>query len=103
MSELTSLNIKMDRSLKKQADALFSAMGMTMTTAVNVFVRQAVHEQAIPFRIQLNNDRDAALRAKRAFEKARAQSIINGTADMTMEEIDSEIQAYRKEKEAHVG
>ncbi|GHU76073.1 hypothetical protein FACS1894188_08040 [Clostridia bacterium] len=51
MSEVTNLNIKIDRDLKAQADKLFNDMGMTLTTAVNVFVRQAVLEKAIPFRI----------------------------------------------------
>ena len=45
------MNIKIDRELKAQADKLFNDMGMNLTTAVNVFVRQAVLERAIPFRI----------------------------------------------------
>jgi DNA-damage-inducible protein J len=51
MAGVTNLNIKIDRDLKAQADRLFSDMGMNLTTAVNVFVRQAVLEKAIPFRI----------------------------------------------------
>ena len=51
MAEVTNLNIKIDRELKNKADKLFSDMGMNLTTAVNVFVRQAVLERAIPFRI----------------------------------------------------
>jgi DNA-damage-inducible protein J len=97
MAELTSLNIKIDRDLKKQADILFNAMGMNLTTAVNVFVRQAVQEQAIPFRIHVDDSREIALSAKAALKEARAQAVINGTATMTMDEINAEIQAYRKE------
>jgi len=52
MSETTNLNIKIDRELKIKADRLFNEMGMNLTTAVNVFVKQAVFERAIPFRIQ---------------------------------------------------
>ncbi len=51
MTEVTNLNIKIDRDLKLEADRLFNEMGMNLTTAVNVFVRQAVLEQAIPFRV----------------------------------------------------
>ena len=54
MPETTNLNIKIDRNLKIEADRLFNDMGMNLTTAVNVFVRQAVLERAIPFRIQRN-------------------------------------------------
>ena len=57
MADVTNLNIKIDRELKTQADRLFNDMGMNLTTAVNVFVRQAVLERAIPFRISrgINN------------------------------------------------
>ena len=51
MAEVTNLNIKIDRDLKLKADMLFNEMGMNLTTAVNVFVRQAVLERAIPFKI----------------------------------------------------
>jgi DNA-damage-inducible protein J len=51
MTDVTNLNIKIDRNLKAEADRLFNEMGMNLTTAVNVFVRQAVLERAIPFRI----------------------------------------------------
>ena len=51
MAEVTNLNIKIDRDLKVKADRLFNEMGMNLTTAVNVFVRQAVLERAIPFKI----------------------------------------------------
>ena len=52
MAEVTNLNIKIDRDIKLKADRLFNEMGMNLTTAVNVFVRQAIFEQAIPFQIR---------------------------------------------------
>lgn len=47
----TNVTIRMDEELKNQADELFESLGMSFTTAVNVFVRQALREKAIPFRI----------------------------------------------------
>ena len=41
----TNINIRMDADLKRQF------MGMTMTTAFNVFARKAVREYRIPFEI----------------------------------------------------
>ena len=99
MSEIASLNIKIDRNLKIQADNLFNRMGMNLTTAVNVFVRQAVQEQAIPFRIYVtDNEKEILEKAKQALKDIQAQSVINGTSEMTMDEIDAEIAAYRQEK-----
>ena len=59
MSDLASLNVKIDRTVKKEADSIANALGMTLSTAINIFVRQMVSERAIPFRIQLI-DIDAA-------------------------------------------
>lgn len=49
--ESKSTHIRIDRDLKEQAQQLFFKLGMDMTTAINIFLRQAVKEQAIPFRI----------------------------------------------------
>ena len=54
MSETTNLTIRMDKELKEQAEQLFSELGMNLTTAFTVFVRQAVRQGKIPFEISLN-------------------------------------------------
>ena len=46
-----STNIKIDAELKEQSQALFESLGLSMSTAINMFLRQAVREQAIPFRV----------------------------------------------------
>ena len=45
----TNISIRMDSDLKAQADALFSELGMNLTTAFNIFVRQSLREGGIPF------------------------------------------------------
>ena len=46
-----STNIKIDPELKEQSQALFESLGLSLSAAVNIFLRQAVREQAIPFRV----------------------------------------------------
>ena len=46
-----NMSIRMDKELKKQADAMFSDMGLNMTTAMNMFLRQVVRQGRIPFEI----------------------------------------------------
>ena len=41
----------MDDVLKKQAEDLFNDLGMNLTTAFTIFVKQAIREQGIPFEI----------------------------------------------------
>lgn len=45
----TNISIRMDTELKTAADALFEELGMNLSTAFNIFVRQALRERGIPF------------------------------------------------------
>ena len=47
-----STNINLDPDLKKSAQELFSDLGMDLTTAVTIFLKQAVLNQGIPFEIK---------------------------------------------------
>ncbi len=47
----SSINIRLDTDLKREAEDLFSALGLNMTSAISMFLRQAVRDQAIPFRV----------------------------------------------------
>ena len=44
----SSMNIRMDNDVKAQAQALFAQFGLDMTTAINMFLRQAIYERGIP-------------------------------------------------------
>jgi DNA-damage-inducible protein J len=52
----TNINIRMDEDLKKEAESLFSELGLNMTTAVNIFVRQSLRQGGIPFDITTQTD-----------------------------------------------
>jgi len=53
MSQMISVNIRIDKDIKDRADDLFQSLGVTLSAAVNMFVRQAISEQAIPFQPKL--------------------------------------------------
>ena len=59
----TSMNIRMDSALKRQAQELFAALGMDMTTAVNIFLRQSIQRQGLPFEVTLNRMNSETLEA----------------------------------------
>lgn len=87
MAEVTNLNIKIDRDLKLKADTLFNEMGMNLTTAVNVFVRQAVLERAIPFRIY-RDVKETGNRASIEQRRAAMQEIRDILADVDGNSVD---------------
>ena len=70
----TNISIRMDTELKAQADALFGELGMNISTAFNIFVRQAIREGGIPFKIQLdkpNKETAAAMKFSSEFAFSR--------------------------------
>ena len=44
-----NVTLRIDPEIKQQADALFSTLGMSLSTAFNVFIRQALREGRLPF------------------------------------------------------
>ncbi|HJJ31629.1 MAG TPA: type II toxin-antitoxin system RelB/DinJ family antitoxin [Methanocorpusculum sp.] len=59
-----STNITLDPELKAAAQALLGEMGMDLSTAVTIFLKQMIRERAIPFTISLaspNAETSAAL------------------------------------------
>ena len=44
-----NINIRVDRDIKNKAQSVFSALGLDMTSAVNIFLRQAIRKNGIPF------------------------------------------------------
>ena len=49
-----STNIGLDADLKKSAQELFADFGLDLTTAITMFLKQAVREQRIPFEVSMN-------------------------------------------------
>ena len=72
MANQTNLNIRTDVDVKATAEQLFERLGLTMSTAVNIFLRQAIRQGGLPFEVKLdvpNETTAAAIREGRAILK----------------------------------
>ncbi len=56
----TNLTVRIDPELKANAETLFGELGMSLSTAFNVFLRQAIRTQGIPFAITCSKSPNAA-------------------------------------------
>ena len=50
----TNLNVRTDSDVKEAAERIFEALGLNMTTAINIFLRQTIRENGIPFELKLD-------------------------------------------------
>ena len=53
---MAQVNIRIDDELKERADNIFEDLGLNMTTAFNIFIRQTIRQGGIPFEITTRPD-----------------------------------------------
>ena len=70
---MAQVNFRIDDETKRQAEELFGQMGLTMTSAIMVFIKQSINEQCIPFKVSAKNAayHEKLLQAKRDWENGR--------------------------------
>lgn len=78
----TNISIRMDADLKAQADALFSELGMNLSTAFNIFVRQSLREGGIPFAIKMDQSNQETIAAMLEAERIARDPSVKGYTDL---------------------
>ena len=53
---MAQVNIRIDDDLKIRADSIFEELGLNMTTAFTMFIRQTIRQGGIPFEITTRTD-----------------------------------------------
>lgn len=51
---MAQINVRVDDDVKRNAEATLNAIGMSMGTAVNVFLKAVAREHRIPFELTAN-------------------------------------------------
>ncbi len=69
MANTTNFSVRMDSNIKKQCEALYSELGMNLTTAINVFLRQSLRSGGFPFDVTLNKPNSVTLAAMKEAER----------------------------------
>ncbi len=90
-----TLSMRVDDTLKKNFDSICDDFGFTSTAAITVFMKTVVRERRIPFEIKASTKEQINKDAWAAFLEMRAAAAEAGTQDMSLEEINAEIQEVR--------
>ena len=53
MANTTNFSIRMDSDIKKQCEAMYGELGINLTTAINVFLRQSLRVGGFPFDVRM--------------------------------------------------
>ena len=76
-----STNVSIDADIKKQAQELFAELGMDLSTAINVFLRQALRQHSIPFEITADNPNRETQEAIAEVQRMKKDPTIGKTYD----------------------
>lgn len=96
----TLLQVRVEETLKDDAAKVFEDLGIDTSTAVRMFLKRAVMENGIPFRMTLPKTPYVSDRGYRAMIEIGEASERNGLSDMSLDEINAEINASRHERKA---
>ena len=94
------LQVRVEDSLKEEAARVFENLGIDTSTAIRMFLKRSVMDNGIPFRMTLPKEPYRADRGFRAMQEISEASEKNGTSEMSLDEINAEIEASRKERKA---
>jgi len=94
------LQVRVEDSLKDEAARVFENLGIDTSTAVRMFLKRSVMENGIPFRMTLPKEPYRADRGFRAMQEISEMAEKNGVSEMTLDEINAEIDASRAERQA---
>lgn len=92
---MTVLQIRIDEELKNQASAVFTELGIDISTAIRMFLKKSVMVGGIPFETKLN---ESTLNSILAVDKMRTISEQNRNSNMSLEDINDEIKKVRMER-----
>lgn len=60
---VANLNIRTEKEIKESAEIVLSQLGLTMSAAVNIFLRQVIRENGIPFELKLKDPNTETIEA----------------------------------------
>ena len=82
MAATTNFTVRMDSELKKECEALYSELGMTLTTAINVFLRQSLRSGGFPFEVRLEQPNKETIAAMLEAERIAKDPSVKGYNDL---------------------
>ena len=79
----TNINIRTDSEIKAQAQAIFASLGLDMTTAVNLFLRQTVRQNDLPFVLSTLPQNQNKLVQAQAASREKMFGLLRGHYDLS--------------------
>lgn len=87
MGTMATINIRTDLETKKEAEQLFEEFGLSMTSAINVFLKQVIREKRIPFEIGYENPNELTAKVLKEAEEGKNLSPVYESIEEMMDSL----------------
>ncbi|WP_031548452.1 type II toxin-antitoxin system RelB/DinJ family antitoxin [Oribacterium sp. FC2011] len=81
----STITIRVEENVKKEANNIFKEVGMDMSTAINIYLKQVIRSKGIPFPISADIPNAVTLNAIKEAEKGEMASF--SSIDELMEDL----------------
>lgn len=78
----TNFSVRMDSDIKKQCESLYGELGMNLTTAINVFLRQSLRVGGFPFEVKLDQPNKETMAAMLEAERIAKDTSVKHYTDV---------------------
>lgn len=82
MANTTNFSVRMDSDIKKQCEAMYSELGINLTTAINVFLRQSLRVGGFPFDVRIEKPNKETIAAMLEAERIAHDSSVKRYFDV---------------------
>ena len=82
MANTTNFSVRMDSDIKKQCEALYNELGMNLTTAINVFLRQSLRVGGLPFDVRVEQPNKETIAAMLEAERISRDPSVKHYSDV---------------------
>ncbi|ADC90852.1 addiction module antitoxin, RelB/DinJ family [Mageeibacillus indolicus UPII9-5] len=82
MATTTNFSVRMDSEIKKQCEAMYGELGINLTTAINVFLRQSLRVGGFPFDVRMEQPNKETMAAMLEAERIARDPSVKRYADV---------------------
>lgn len=94
MAKTANINVRIDPETKTRAEKLFASFGITITDAINIFLRMSIMEGGLPFEVKqprYNRETELAIEEAKAIMQGKTSTKAYSSAEELFEELDAEM------------
>ena len=91
MARTSNIYVRVEPNIKEQAEVVLEKLGIPMSNAVSIFLRQVVMQNGLPFEVKIPNTKPLSLSNLSKEEMIKAHNDFENGRTYSFEEVENEL------------